>query len=226
MLANRLTLQLAGLLVAVGTLAMTRLEPATGEQTSWQATTATPAWLEKATWGPLQGLGADFAILKVFSIYYDGTHVKQADNAVWHAMKRTLYRAHDLDPLFIDTYHMGVITLAYDAKMPKEAVRLAELGGEAMPHNWQIPFTGGFIAYDVLQDYRTASRLMLRAANTPEMPVLAVGLAARFMAKDTGPEDGIAFLKGMLHVLPEQYHHGIHERIKELSQSVNKPERK
>lgn len=205
------------LVLAISILNFVRADPDTQLKSSWQATSVTPFWLESASWGPAQGLGADFAILKVFSIYYDATRLNNNNPSVWDAMYRTLIRAQRLDPEFTDTYHMGVITLAYDAKMPKEAIKLSELGSIATPDNWQIPFVGGFIAYDVLQDYHKSAELMSRAARSPNAPPLAIKLAGRFIAKDSGKADGIVFLQSMLKVLPEQYHAGILMRIEELS---------
>lgn len=216
-----LALQTACLLLALGILVLSRAEPLPVEMKSWKAIAATPAWLEKAGWGPLQGLGADFSLLKVFSIYYDASRQTNHDNSAWHAMKRALFRAQALDPQFIDPYHIGIITLAYDAKLPKDAVRLALLGSRAIPDNWQVPFTGGFVAYDALKDHRQASQLMTIAANVPNAPPLAVHLAGRFIAKDSGPEEGIKFLQKMLLLLPEQYHSGILQRIEELKKQGN-----
>jgi len=182
--------------------------------------TSTSPILMQFIWGPVQGLGADFTVLKVFSMYYDASQAKDDSAAKWKALSDTLFLAQKLDPQFYDTYHIGVSTLAYDAKLPDKSMQLAYLGAEALPLNWQIPFIGGFIAYDLSHDYTNASKLMSIATHVPNAPTLAVTLAARFLKKDIGTDASIHFLKQMMEILPEEYQASIKARLRKLQKNT------
>jgi len=183
---------------------------------------STPAILMQVIWGNVQGLGADFTLLNAFSIYYDASQANDINAPSWQALSDSFFLAQTLDPQFYDTYHIGLTTLAYDAKRPKEAIRLAYMGSNALPLNWQIPFTGGFIAYDLNHDYHEAAKLMSLAAHVPDAPSLAVTLASRFLKNDMGTDAAINFLKQMLKVLPKEYQSGIKLRLKDMQKGIKK----
>ena len=180
---------------------------------------STPAILMQLIWGQVQGLGADFTLLKAFSIYYDANQADDIHNVSWQALSDSFFLAQTLDPQFYDTYHIGLTTLAYDAKRPEEAIKLAYMGSNALPLNWQIPFIGGFIAYDINHDYHEAAKLMSLAAHVPEAPSLAVTLASRFLKNDVGTDAAITFLKKMLNILPKEYQTGIKTRLKTMNEN-------
>ncbi len=178
--------------------------------------TSTPAKFMKIIWGQTQGLGADFSFINAISLYYNAQHATKNQNAYWNALADKFFLAQKLDPQFYDTYHIGIGTLAYDAKRPDKSIQLAYMGTEALPLNWQIPFIGGFIAHDLGHDEHNAAKLMKIASNIPKAPTMAVSLASRFLENDINSQEAIAFLRQMLHILPKEYHAGIQRRLKEL----------
>lgn len=206
------------LVLALGTLITVRLPMnEASSQQHWAGITYTPLWMDRLAWSQVQPLGADFTLLRFFSTYYDATHTNTASGPeAWKAVQRTIFRAQALDPQFVDIYHIGIPLLAYDAKMPQEALRLAHLGNEALPSNWQIPFVGAFIAYDQLKDYKEASRLMSKAALAPKAPSLAISLSVRFLKRDFGSAESIELLRKLRAAIPKGYHQGIESRIQEL----------
>ncbi len=208
------------LLLAVTVLCLTfsRQEYIQHQKIAWSSIERTPLWLEQAIWGPAQGVGADIKMLDAMVHYYDAMHQAKNDPEAWQAISRLLFRVQELDPKFLDTYHLGIVVLAYDAGMPEKAVQLALLGAEQLPEDWQTPFTGGFVAYDKLRDYKKAFELMDMAAQRRNAPLLATMLAARFRMKKDSTDIVIAYLKQKMLTLPEEYRDGIRDRIKQLEQ--------
>jgi len=163
--------------------------------------TSTPAKFMKIIWGQTQGLGADFSFINAISLYYNAQHATKNQNAYWNALADKFFLAQKLDPQFYDTYHIGIGTLAYDAKRPDKSIQLV---------------IGGFIAHDLGHDEHNAAKLMKIASNIPKAPTMAVSLASRFLENDINSQEAIAFLRQMLHILPKEYHAGIQRRLKEL----------
>ena len=171
--------------------------------------------------GTLRGLMADFRMLDVFAIYYEAT--QQQQKQVLQYLPVYLNRAQNLDPKFFDVYRLAGSILAYDAHMPEASVNLLRKSFDQRPDVWEFPFFAGFIAHDLLHDDKLAFDLISVAANRKDTPPFLVTLASRFLASSTTPQDAIAFLQGILKVMPPEYQAGIKRRIQELSQgSVKK----
>lgn len=62
----------------------------------------------------------------------------------------------DLDPDYIDPYHIGAMTMVYEMGDLPMAFRLLDRGIENLPHNWSIPVDAGFYAYMQARDYDLA----------------------------------------------------------------------
>jgi len=211
-------LKLILLIALILALLTTRMQYANEEETllTSEFHYHSPSAFNKLLWGHVQGLGADFMLLDVFLLYDTASSTKQKSHVLWQALLETIQLAQALDPKFYDVYHIAIPILAYDAELPKESISLAYLGAKALPLNWQIPFTAGFIAYDTAHDYHNAAKLMTIAANAPNPPSLAIHLAARFLKKDIDDASAISFLKHMLQITPKKYHKGIKKRLSEI----------
>jgi hypothetical protein len=85
-----------------------------------------------------------------------------------------------------------------------------------MTRDWKLPFFAGYIAYDRLNDHQKAFELMQESISRPNVPPLAIGLASRFLQKESGQEASILFLEYLLQTMPEKYRGPIKSRIKRL----------
>ena len=88
-----------------------------------------------------------------------------------------------LDPEFVGAYHFGAITLAWDARLPAEAIAFLVKGMKANPMEWQLPFDAAFISYMVSKDYETAGALFEIASRLPNAWFVASRWAAVAVAK-------------------------------------------
>lgn len=166
--------------------------------------------------GPMPGLLADFSVLDVFSVYHEMLENQQSQYAPLLAIH--LNNASKLDPYFFDVYRLASSLLVYDAKMPEAGVALLDKASLILTENWEFPFFGGFIAHDQLGDDEQAFALMSRVIGRPNMPPLAINLAARFLNNYRSEEDALLFLQGLLQTMPEQYQAGIREKMLKLQQ--------
>ncbi len=126
-----------------------------------------------------QGLAADFVWLR--AIQYYGYHLMSDRKYEW--LGHVFGILTSLDPGFIGAYHFGAITLAWDARKPREAVTFLTGGMKANPMNWQIPFDAGFICYMVLRDYDRASTFFEIASKMPNAWFILARWAAIAKAK-------------------------------------------
>jgi hypothetical protein len=167
--------------------------------------------------GHIPNLVADFKVLDVFSLY--DAHLKWTHDNFGKMLYSHLEAASQLDPQFQDVYRLASSLLAFDAKMPRQAVLLLQRGTEMMPNKWEPPFFGGFLAASQLHDYDLAYALMSTAAKRENATPSAVFMAARYLEHKSTKEDTILFLKSMLKTTPKMYQAGIKAKIKELQQT-------
>ncbi|MFC1536940.1 hypothetical protein ACFL48_03890 [Pseudomonadota bacterium] len=172
--------------------------------------------------GMLPGLGADLAILRIFSSFYQYSH--EREESTRQSLREITYRdfetAQFLDPKFIDMYRLAEGILAYDLRMPLQAVDLLE-AGEHHFDQWEIPFMASFIAYDQLHDLKRAVSLAKLAGEKPGVPPLIIGYTSRLMSDNLGLEFAIKYLQERKKALPEGYQHGLEERIRKLKEMQN-----
>ncbi len=172
----------------------------------------------KVVAGHLPGLVANFKLLNVFSVFNEMQKHPQSDYGVY--LYEDLTYASGLDPKFHDVYKLASSILAFDARMPKEAVTLLEKGTYAMPERWDIPFLGGFIAFEQVGDSQKAFELMSTASMREGAPPFIALLAARYLRNETTVEETISFLQSLAQMMPEDYQAGILRRIDELKEGV------
>jgi len=163
--------------------------------------------------GHLPGLAADFRILDLISLVYESKRDHENYSLLIYD---DLRYANFLDPRFHDVYRLASSVLAYDEKMPKEALSLLEIGTNAIPARWEMPFLGGFIAHEQLGDNQKAFTLMDIASQREGAPPSTAFIAERFLENSSKIEDVILFLQGLKNTMPEIYHQGIDRRIFEL----------
>ena len=97
----------------------------------------------------------------------------------------------DLDPLFVDAYIDGALTLA--PQRPDHAVELLDKAMRMGAKGWKAPLNAGQICQRLTKDYGAAVRYMETAAADPDAPsyVLTSLLTARCDAVDNDPTKSI-----------------------------------
>lgn len=77
----------------------------------------------------------------------------------------------DLDPEYVDPYHVGAMTMIYEMKKAAMAFRLLDRGIEKLPRNWTIPLDAGFYAYMQAKDYDLAIKYfeIAMSRNSPDV---------------------------------------------------------
>lgn len=110
-----------------------------------------------------QELASDLVWLR--AIQYYGHHLMTDRKYDW--LGHVFGILTELDPRFVGAYHLGAITLAWDARQPQEAIDLLVLGMKANPMDWQLPFDAGFISYMLLRDYEQAGLFFEIASRLP-----------------------------------------------------------
>jgi hypothetical protein len=97
----------------------------------------------------------------------------------------------DLDPLFLDAYIDGALTLA--PQRPDHALALLQKAIDMGAHGWKAPLQAGHICQRLTKDYPNAVRYMEMAAADPDAPsyVLTSLLMARCDAAENDPMTSI-----------------------------------
>ncbi|MDX8402213.1 MAG: hypothetical protein R8K47_06235, partial [Mariprofundaceae bacterium] len=178
-----------------------------------------PAAAQLALAGPFRGWMADADLLAAFSVYYLISHPEPGQAAarprlVQH-LAALLDAASRLDPRFKDVYRVTGGVLSFQPGQAARAITIMERGAMA-GEDWETPLVAGFLAHELLGDDARAVRLLKLAATKPGAPPMALGVAARIIAKRHSVEDSVRFLEGMKRSLPKEYHGAIDARIARL----------
>jgi len=183
------------------------------------ATPPLPVAAQLALAGPFRGWMADADLLAAFSVYYLMTHPEPGQAGERPRLARHLASLLDaasrLDPRFKDVHRVTGGVLAFEPGYARQAIAIMERGARAGT-DWEPPLVAGFLAHELLGDDDWAVRLLKLAATKPGAPPLALGVAARIIAKRHSIGDSVRFLRAMERSLPEEYRGAIELRIRKL----------
>ncbi|RME06270.1 MAG: hypothetical protein D6816_07935 [Bacteroidetes bacterium] len=175
-------------------------------------------WLERAIVGPCVGIGSEYALLRVFTLFDEILHplpVSQPD-LLYRYLMEEIQHAQQFDPWFFDIYRLTTGIAGFTPGLQRQAVEVLQKAGKYRTWDYEPLFIAGFIAHDQLHDDELAFELMQEAARRPGAPPMLLGLAARFLDRVKGREASIAFLQQMLETMPKDYQKPILERIERL----------
>lgn len=110
-----------------------------------------------------ENIAADLVWLR--AIQYYGHHLMTDKKFEW--LGHIFEILTNLDHRFINAYHFGAITLAWDAREVEEAIRLLRKGMADNLLDWQLPFDVGFINFILKDDYSTAGYYFQIAGKLP-----------------------------------------------------------
>jgi len=194
-------------------------------QTAYEALREpTPTPLKIALAGPARGLVADVTLMEVYTLF---AHVqKNRDHQKgWDLIYQYLQSSQQIDPWFWDAYRFSAGLLGMRKEYIERIIDLLEKGSEARKWDWETPFMAGFLAYDQLHDLPRAFSLMRKAADKPEAPPMAAGLASRFLQKMEGTQASIDFLLLMMRNTPPKYQEGLKKRVEELKAGITRQQK-
>jgi hypothetical protein len=129
------------------------------------------------------------------TLNYFGIHYRSDRNYPW------LYAFCDLvteiDPRADYAYSFGGLILPWEARRPKEGIMLLEKGAMKLPDSWYLSYLLGFHSIFFAEDHVRGSYHLKRAASLPGAHPVVVRMAASLELQASGPEQALAFLKGL-----------------------------
>lgn len=129
-------------------------------------------FLKYATFG-YSCLAADLVYL--WSIQYYGTPT--IDDRSRH-LDHVYGIISELDPLYTDPYEVGALIAVYDARDPRLALKILDLGAEKNPGNWVFPFNAGHVAMMQMKDFELAEKYFEKCVAIPGAPSFVARLRA------------------------------------------------
>jgi hypothetical protein len=146
--------------------------------------------------GEFNGLMADFNLLQIGSFSGSGKNISSSE---WQDVILGYDQIMELDPYFEQTYLQAQSDVAWDARLPNEAIRLLDVAKQSRPWDFRPGYFMGFDYYYFLDDYDKASNQFLETAKVENAPVLLALLGSRFSARGGGrTQASLLVLENML----------------------------
>lgn len=109
---------------------------------------------------------ADALWLKLV-LYYGENRKGQHSLTFFEQLAKTIVT---LDPYFLEGYRFPALVISQDMGNPEEGINFLQLGMQAMPEEWWLPFEAGFIEYVTAMNDEEAFHWFKRAADVPNAP--------------------------------------------------------
>jgi len=156
---------------------------------------STPAKAIKLLAGEFSGLMADYLLLQIGSFIGSNSHVS---NEQWETIRKGFDQAFELDPYFQQTYIQAQAFLAWDANMPRAAIKILDQASQKRPWDWMPGYYCAFDHYYFLNNFQKAADIFLETAKIKNSPVIIALLGSRFAIKDKRTQASINILELML----------------------------
>jgi hypothetical protein len=134
-------------------------------------------YLKPASFG-YHALLADFIYL--WSIQYYGDPAFQPR---MEYLKHTYDLITELDPQYMDAYHMGALFLFNEGRNAKAGLELLDEGLRKNPAKWALPMDAGYYCMMMLKDKELAYEYFVKASTIPGAPRGAKSIAASLRFK-------------------------------------------
>jgi hypothetical protein len=134
-------------------------------------------YLKPASFG-YHALLADFIYL--WSIQYYGDPQFQPR---MEYLKHTYDLITELDPQYIDAYHMGALFLFNEGRNPKGGLQLLDEGSRKNPDKWVLPMDAGYYCMMTIKDKELAYKYFDQASKIPGVPPGAKRITASIRFK-------------------------------------------
>ncbi|MFH2057807.1 MAG: hypothetical protein ABIJ59_02785 [Pseudomonadota bacterium] len=141
------------------------------------------------------GLFADYLLLQIGSYVGSNSHISKDQ---WKIIHRGFEQAFELDPYFEQTFIQAQAFIAWEAEMPKAAIKLLDQVIPKRPWDWRPRYYSGFDYYYFLNDYQKASEIYLETSKIKDAPLIIAMLGSRFAIKEKRTQASIDILKIML----------------------------
>ncbi len=153
--------------------------------------------LQRAALGYLRQLGAEMHFVRT-AVFLGGRPTGFDLREVAPAMSQIFSVSSKLYPQFVDTYFLCESSLAnLGEEYARIANRILDVGIEAIPGNWVLPFFAGFNCMHYLNQTTEASRYLHEAGQRPDAPRWIAHLSALLAAKSGQIYAGLLWLKAM-----------------------------
>lgn len=187
-----------------------------------------PPLIQRVALGYLRQLGGEMQFIKA-SVFYGG--VKPGRDPLEYAEPLAVHftAAATLHPHFVDTYFLCQATLPYiNPEYTMRANDILDMGMQALPDNFVLPFFAGFNHFYHLKQPQEAAHLLKRASELPNGPSWLAHLASVLRGEGGDIYGGLLWLKAMLaaeedEVMRERYRHSISmfERAVTVQQAID-----
>jgi tetratricopeptide (TPR) repeat protein len=154
-----------------------------------------PAPVIRLVAGEFNGVFSDFLLLQVGSFTGSGKRISPME---WEKVLLGFNQIMELDPYFEQTYLMAQSEMAWDARMPEEAIKLLGKARKCRPWDFRPGYFIAFDYYYFLNDYEKASREFFEAAKVKDAPIILALLGSRFSVKEGKTQASILTLESML----------------------------
>ena len=134
-------------------------------------------YLKPASFG-YHVLLADFIYL--WSIQYYGDPAFQPR---MEYLKHTYDLITELDPQYMDAYHLGALFLFNEGRNPKAGLQLLDEGLRKNPTKWALPMDAGYYCMMIIKDKELAYRYFDKTSKIPGAPRGAKSIAASMRFK-------------------------------------------
>lgn len=147
------------------------------------------------------GLASDYAFLQglvFFGSTFERKERPRLKEWEWRWFYNILNASTDLDPYFLDPYHVAQAHLTWEGNMVRETNTLLEKGSRYREWDWMLPFYLGFNSFYFLHEDDKASEYLMAASKRPDASPMLASLATRLAYKGKKTENAIIFLQEIL----------------------------
>jgi hypothetical protein len=157
-----------------------------------------PAVVQKTVLGYLRQLAGEIHFIKT-AVFLGGHFTNNPDEAYANSLASNFHAMVDLHPLFIDSYFLCQSSLPHiGPDLARETNAIHQIGAEANPDNWILPFFMSFNYNYYINEPRKAAEVLRSASMIEGAPAWFEHLASIRAAQGGDILSGLIWLKVMV----------------------------